>query len=93
LEVQNNDHSDHSDLVARIIGFTRSMPTIPPDALAQLSADTNIVRDLRLDSVAVMEYILELEIAFDTIIPLDNIADIETIGDLARVISAKPVLV
>ncbi len=82
----------NDDLTTRIIDFIRSMDalpdTVPAEAKAAIGPETNIVRDLRLDSVAVMEFIMELEIAFDTIIPLDKIADIETIGDLSQVIGA-----
>ena len=83
LEVQ------HEDLVARIIAFIRSTGTVPAEVAAHLSPETNIVRDLRLDSVAVMEFIMELEIEFDTIIPLNEIANIATIRDLANTIEPK----
>ena len=89
LTLEPNLEVQHEDLVARIIAFTRSIGTIPADAVAQLSPETNIVRDLRLDSVAVMEFIMELEIAFDTIIPLNEIANIVTIRDLANAIEPK----
>ncbi len=79
----------HEDLMARVIAFIRSMGTIPADAADRLSPDTNIIRDLRLDSVAVMEFIMELEIEFDTIIPLNDIAGIATIRDLVKVIEPK----
>ena len=58
------------------IAFIRSTGMVPAEVMAQLSPETNIVRDLRLDSVAVMEFIMELEIEFDTIIPLNEIANI-----------------
>lgn len=51
-----------------------------------LDASTNIVRDLQLDSLAVMDFVMSLEDRFEIVIPLDRIADVETLGDLARVV-------
>ncbi len=53
---------------------------------AQLDATTNIVRDLQLDSLAVMDFIMSLEDRFEIVIPLDRVAEVETLGDLARVV-------
>lgn len=51
-----------------------------------LDASTNIVRDLQLDSLAVMDFIMSLEDRFDIVIPLDRVAEVETLGDLSRVV-------
>lgn len=53
---------------------------------ATLDASTNIVRDLQLDSLAVMDFIMSLEDRFEIVIPLDRVAEVETLGDLARVV-------
>jgi len=53
---------------------------------AQLDATTNIVRDLQLDSLAVMDFIMSLEDRFEIVIPPDRVAEVETLGDLARVV-------
>lgn len=50
--------------------------------LVELSDQTNIVNDLGLDSVAVMDFVMEIEDRFDISVPLDKIAEIETLGDL-----------
>lgn len=49
---------------------------------------TRIARDLGLDSVAIMDFVMELEERFDILIPLDQIADVETIHDLTKAIEA-----
>jgi acyl carrier protein len=54
-----------------------------------ITAETNILQDLSLDSVAVMDFIMQIETQFDTIIPLNRIAEIETVGDLVRILSAS----
>jgi acyl carrier protein len=47
-----------------------------------LSDQTNIVNDLGLDSVAVMDFVMEIEDRLDVSVPLDRIAEIETLGHL-----------
>lgn len=54
----------------------------------QIDADTSVTRDLGLDSLAVMNFIMGLEDRFDISIPMDQIADVETIGDIGRVIES-----
>lgn len=53
-----------------------------------VSNGTRIARDLGLDSVAIMDFVMELEERFDILIPLDQIADVETIHDLTKAIEA-----
>lgn len=50
-------------------------------------ADTDIVRDLDVDSLALMNIVMELEDAFDLSIPLDRLASVQTAGDLAALIT------
>ena len=52
-----------------------------------ITMDTHILHDLNLDSVAVMDLVMVLETRFDTVIPMDRLAEIETVGDLARMLS------
>ncbi len=47
---------------------------------------TNIARDLGLDSMAVMDLVMELEDQYDVSIPLDKIAETETVEQLANLI-------
>lgn len=52
-----------------------------------ISRDTSILRDLSLDSVAVMDLIMTLETRFDTVIPMNRMTEIETVGDLVSILS------
>jgi acyl carrier protein len=52
----------------------------------QVSADTRIVPGLGLDSVGVLDFIMDLEQRFDISIPLDRIAEVQTIAELSRAI-------
>ena len=51
-----------------------------------IQADTDIAAELDLDSLAVMDVIMELEDSMDISIPLNLIPDIKTVGDLAGTI-------
>ncbi len=75
-------------MLDQVLDVVRSFDGISPELARSLSADTNVVRDLNLDSVAVMDFVMALETRFDTIIPIDLIARAETIGDLAHLLAA-----
>jgi acyl carrier protein len=44
---------------------------------------------LKLDSLAVMDLMMELEEKFDVTIPLNLVAEIRTVGDLAEAIRRR----
>ena len=54
-----------------------------------ITASTNMVTDLQLDSFQVMEFMLEVEDHFDIAIDLESLSDIQTITDLATVVIAE----
>ena len=58
----------------------------PPGA--QITPQAKIARDLGLDSVAVMDFVMDIEDHFDISIPLDRIAEVETVEDLTRAVEA-----
>ena len=47
---------------------------------------TDIARDLAVDSLALMNMVMELEDKFDLSIPLDRLAVVQTVGELALLI-------
>jgi acyl carrier protein len=47
---------------------------------------TDIVNDLGLDSLAVMNFVMALEDEYDISMPLDRMAEVQTVGDLVRTI-------
>jgi len=49
-----------------------------------LSENTEFISDLGLDSMKVMQLLLETEEKFDISIPLNNIPDVRTVGDFVR---------
>jgi acyl carrier protein len=53
-----------------------------------IGLDSSVVEDTGLDSVSVMDFVMELEDEFDITIPLDRIAEVRTVGDLANAVEA-----
>ncbi len=53
-----------------------------------ISASTDMVADLQLDSFQVMEFMLEVEDHYDVAIDLESLSNIQTIHDLAGVVIA-----
>lgn len=51
-----------------------------------LNEDTDLVGELGLDSVTVMDMMLEIEDEFDITVPLNALADVRTVRDLAQTI-------
>lgn len=74
--------TDINDVVETIIAALG--PTLQTPVT--ITTETSITRDLGLDSLAVMDFVMVLEDKFDVSIPLERIAEVETIGDLARTI-------
>ena len=52
----------------------------------ELSQDTDLIDELGLDSVLVMDLVLEIEDEFDVSVPVNVLADVRTLGDLANAI-------
>lgn len=48
----------------------------------EITPNTKIIGDTKMDSVAVMDFVLELEDHFDITIPLNRLADVTTVADL-----------
>jgi acyl carrier protein len=54
-----------------------------------LAAETDISSDLNIDSVTVMDFVMEVEDHFDIEIPLNILSETRTIADLATVVEAR----
>jgi len=51
-----------------------------------IGEDTQLTGDLELDSLKIMEMLTDAEDAFDISIPINEVSDVKTVGDLADVI-------
>ncbi|UCE56871.1 MAG: acyl carrier protein [Desulfobacterales bacterium] len=58
----------------------RILTPFVPDGL-DLQAETDLVADLDLDSMKVMDIVVDVEDHFDISIPLNILPDVRTIGD------------
>jgi acyl carrier protein len=54
-----------------------------------LKAETDIPAELNIDSVGVLDFIMDVEDKFDVEIPMNVVAETRTIGDLVKVVSAR----
>lgn len=87
----NGDKSlpSKEDVIGTIVAVIRTLDGVTAEMADAVTPETNILRDLSLDSIAVMDFIMELETAFAIVIPLDTVAEIATVGDLTRAITAE----
>jgi len=60
-----------------------------PSSNKKITAETNMVTELQLDSFQVMEFMLEVEDHYDIAVDLDSLSNIHTIRDLAGVVIAS----
>jgi acyl carrier protein len=54
-----------------------------------LTRDTDIPAELNIDSVGVLDFIMDVEDKFDVEIPMNVVAETHTIGDLVKVVQAR----
>ena len=60
----------------------------------ELTEATDINADLNIDSVAILDLLMTIEDAYDISIPINLLADVRTVGELAetvqKIIEARP---
>jgi acyl carrier protein len=78
----NDDTSPRAEVIDEIV--KRLEPFRPQGVV--VGGATVITKDLSLDSLAVMDMVMELEDRFDISIPLNTLADIHTVDQLADTI-------
>ena len=57
-----------------------------PSVKGKPAAGSRIAEDLNMDSLAIMDFIMALEDGYDIALPLDRLAKIKTISELAKLI-------
>lgn len=73
-----------TDTVASISSLIVEKLLANPKVPRDIDGDSKIVEDLAFDSLAVMNFVMEIEDTLDVSVPLDKLADIRTISDLAE---------
>ncbi|HLF21949.1 MAG TPA: acyl carrier protein [Aestuariivirga sp.] len=74
-----------TDTVAQICELLQSFNTNG----TALKPETDISTDLNIDSVTVMDFVMEVEDRFDIEIPLNMLSETRTIAELAQVVEAR----
>lgn len=74
-----------TDIVAELMKLLQPFNTVG----ATLSPQTDISADLNIDSVTVMDFVMEVEDKFNIEIPLNVLAETRTIAELAQVVEAR----
>ncbi|MEZ5814257.1 MAG: acyl carrier protein [Alphaproteobacteria bacterium] len=69
-----------------IVAFICEELSTQVEAAQDLGAETDMTADIAVDSVAVMDLVFALEEKFDISIPLNVLADIHKIGELAALV-------
>ncbi len=59
------------------------------EAHGEITGDTNLVSDFTLDSFQVMEFMMELEEAFDIMIDMNSLSNTHTVRDLAVIVQRE----
>jgi acyl carrier protein len=55
----------------------------------ELKATTDIPAELNIDSVGVLDFIMDVEDKFDVEIPMNVVAETRTVGDLVAVVQKR----
>ena len=74
----------HNEIAARVLDLLG----VKVGSGHPINLESNVIDDTGLDSVSVMDFVMELEDEFDISIPLDRIAEVRTVGDLADAVYA-----
>ncbi len=72
-------------LLETLSGLVRKFA--PPGA--ELKLDTELSADLNIDSVAAMDLIMEIEDRFDIDVPINQVSDLRTLGDLVVLVQGQ----
>lgn len=73
--------STYSEILDQLNELLR--PYIKTDSNVELTEDSDLMNDLGLNSVKVMDLLLNIEDSFDVSIPLSELPDVRTVKDFA----------
>ncbi len=79
------DRTTRADIISEICQHLAPFKT---DERQTITGSTVISKDLTVDSLAVMDMVMELEDRFDVSIPMNMVVEIRTVGELADTILA-----
>lgn len=56
------------------------------DSSAQITPETNLISQLSIDSIKLLNLVMEIEDTFDVSIPINALADVQTVKELADLV-------
>jgi acyl carrier protein len=71
---------NHQDVLAKLVEI---LTPLAEGRVAVIGVDTELTGELELDSLKVMDMVLAVEDEFDISIPINALAEVKTVGDLA----------
>lgn len=80
--MSNNNEEIMQRLVTYLGENLEDAPTAP------ITGESNLVKDLNLDSIQSFEMVADLEDHYDISIPLDEMQGIRTVGDLTKAVAS-----
>ena len=81
-----NLHMDHQHIVARLVEI---LTPLAEGRVPHIDEATGLTSELALDSMAVMNMVMAAEDAFDIALPVNMLAEVKTVGDLATQIEKR----
>jgi acyl carrier protein len=73
---------ESADVEAEIMAMLSAFLSNPPP----LSSATDLVADLGLESVQVMEFVMEVEDHYDIALDLESLSHVRTLGELTELV-------
>jgi acyl carrier protein len=74
--------SDYDEILQRLCYHLKKF--CAPDA--QITPETDLINELAIDSVKLLNLIMEVEDEFDISVPLNALTDVQTVHELATLI-------
>lgn len=74
--------TDYNDILSRLCFHLKQLAS-PEVAIVP---ETDLINELAIDSVKLLNLVMEIEDEFDISVPLNALADVQTVHDLANLI-------
>ena len=73
---------DHNSILQKLCKHLEHLA----DSAIEITPDTDLINELAIDSVKLLNLIMEIEDEFDISVPINVLADVNTVHDLANLI-------
>ena len=87
--MNSNTNTIEQQVCALLVRYLEPRWAEEPRNRIEVSGATNLTSDLTLDSFQIMEFLMEIEDELDISIDMNNLSDVHTVSDLARVVARQ----